>query len=101
MKYTIQDIINNQEKLSLFIGCGYFEIKQQGNYLFFGVKEGYLKPLINRGYTKKQILNFLNLIEWGLNNGFICPECLEIARIFVDSETNALISECSNHGGLI
>ena len=76
-----------------------FEIKQQGNYLFLGIKKGFSR-LVCKKYKKAIVIKYLNLLEYGLNDGLVCEKCLRVGR-FATDETGAFISKCLEHGSLI
>jgi len=94
INYYVNELDFLREDLNKFIESGFFEITEQGEYLFFGVKKGYLKALKEKGYKQKQILTYLNLIEYGLNNGLVCHKCLSIGVYSVD-EVNVFNSYCN------
>ena len=101
MKYTIQNIIDNAEDLNKFVDSGMFTINSiEGENYVVGVKWGYTKALTDRGYKRQVIIEYLNLLEWGINEGLVCPECLKVG-VFSTDEVNAFNSKCLEHGSLI
>ena len=95
------DVPTEEEKQAIlkFIDSGFFEIRTQGDYKFFGVKRGYLKQLKTE-YTLKQIKRFLNRIEELLNLGAICENCLVFCEYWSEDDANADGFKCLNCGEL-
>jgi len=94
-KQIIPPTEEEKQNINKFIKSGYFEITQQGDYFFFGVKRGYLKQL-KADYTLKKIKVLLNRTEELLNYGSICPECLSFCKYISEEETNAHYFKCLN-----
>ena len=85
-----------KESIKEFLDNGNFEIKGK-NYLYFGVKRGYLKDL-KVYYSVEEIKVLLDRIEELLNYGAMCSECLRFCKFISEYENNAYYFECVNCG---
>jgi hypothetical protein len=57
LNQLLYNLNSKREDLNLFVSSGYFDIKQQGNYWFVGVR-GNLKALKSKGYKEYSFIDY-------------------------------------------